>query len=99
MADKYKVDEERYFFRQYGHGHLTEQMKEMPHSELLEYAGQMWRRLDRIIAIMDRQKSDPEVNHSVKSLMKALERQADTEFDERCLGYDQNAGEDNDSQN
>jgi len=82
------VIEERFFFRIYAHGHITDEMKEMNQNELLEYCSQLYRRLDRIIAIMDRQESDPEVNHSVKSLMKAFKRQASVKFDTRCLGYD-----------
>ena len=89
--------EERFFFRQYPHGVITAQMKEMERSDLLEYCGQLYRRLDRIIAIMDRQKTDPEVNHTVESLMHALGRQATTEFDARCLGYNLQYDEDGDA--
>ena len=82
------VSEERFFFRQYPHGVITSEMKELSHSDLLEYAGQMYRRLDRIIEIMNRQRTDPEVNHTIESLMYSIGRQADTRFDRRCLGYE-----------
>jgi len=90
------VNTDRFFIRQYPHGVVTDQMKEMLHSELLEYCGQLYRRLDRIIAIMDRARDDKECEHTLESVMVAIGRHASNEFDERCLGYDQNAGEDDD---
>lgn len=81
------VDSSRWFLRQYPHGVITDEMKELPHSELLEYAGQMYRRLDRIIAVLDRAENDAECEHTMESVMRGVGRQASTEFDRRCLGY------------
>ena len=89
------VDESRYFHRTYPLGVITDEMKELSHSDLLEYCSQLYRRLDRIIAVLNRAEDDEECAHTRESVLFAVGRQASTKFDRRNLGYELDHDEDN----
>jgi hypothetical protein len=86
------VFEERWFTKVLPQGHITEEMKEMPHCDLLEYCGQLYRRLDRIKAVLERARA--EEIHTYESIMYAVGEKAYTEFEGRNVGYDKTGGED-----
>ena len=79
------IAEERSFQRVEKTSVITEEMIDMGHDDLLEYCGQMYRRLDRIKAIIDREHL--EHIHTVDSLIFGIEKQAYTEFKSRAVGY------------
>ena len=87
------VNTDRWFNRVLKEGVVTEEMKSLPHEELLEYCGQLYRRMDRIIEIMNRARDDAECEHTLESVMYAIGKQASNEFNRRAVGYAQDAGD------
>lgn len=80
------VDQSRWFQRVLPQGVITEEMKELDLYELREYCGQLYRRMDRMIKVLDR--AEKEGEHTTESLIRAFGRQASTEFDRRNIGYE-----------
>jgi len=79
------VDKSRHFVRSLPTGVITEEMKEMEDYDLLEYTGQLYRRMDRIINILRRH--EVEGIHTVDSLIFAIGRQASNEYKKVQAGY------------
>ena len=80
------ISEERWFQRVWKTSVITEEMLLMSHTDLLEYCGQLYRRLDRIINVLERAKKED--IHTLDSIMYAVGRQASTAFDESNVGYE-----------
>ncbi len=91
------ANSDRWFLRQYPQGVITDEMKGLEYSDLLEYTGQLYRRLDRIISVLDRARDDAECKHDLESVMRGVGRQASTKFDKRCLGYSVSVEDENES--
>ena len=79
------VDASRYFLRTTPHGIITDEMKEMERYDLLEYTGQLYRRIDRIVNILRRH--EEEGVHTLKSLVWAIGKQSSTEYIRGNAGY------------
>lgn len=85
-----------WFDRVFQHGVITDQIKEMDHDDLMEYCGQLYRRLDRIQAVIKRAEEsviwDYDNMHTgtptLESVIYACKNHAHTEFIERNVGYE-----------
>ena len=83
---------ERFFHRTYPRPVITQEMLEMSYHTLLAYCGQLYRRVDRIMAILEREKKEGE--HTKESLVFGIGKQARVDYDRYMEKEDYDEDED-----